>query len=133
MLMSGLLSILPPTPSLTSPPLARALQVMRDYCKYADAFIGHWRVDDSGYRDPCVRSLFRPMLNLFHGERGSKKWKSTVDEVLKQDPGTLSEVRVVGLVGLVGLVGRCSFESCCARLPAGGVGSCLRCGDCLAR
>lgn len=67
-------------------------QVIADYCRYADVFVGRWAVTDT-YRDPCIRTLARPILNLFHGERGSKKWKQAVDKLLKKDPRTLSEVR----------------------------------------
>jgi hypothetical protein len=40
-------------------------------------------VKDDGYHDPNIRVLVRPILNLFHGDRGGKKWKNAVDGVLK--------------------------------------------------
>lgn len=38
---------------------------------------------DDGYHDPNIRVLVRPILNLFHGDRGGKKWKNAVDGALK--------------------------------------------------
>jgi hypothetical protein len=40
-------------------------------------------VKDDGYQDPNIRVLVRPILNLFHGDRGGKKWKNAVDGALK--------------------------------------------------
>jgi hypothetical protein len=40
-------------------------------------------VKDDGYHDPNIRVLVRPILNLFHGDRGGKKWKNAVDGALK--------------------------------------------------
>jgi hypothetical protein len=40
-------------------------------------------VKDDGYHDPNIRVMVRPILNLFHGDRGGKKWKSAVDGALK--------------------------------------------------
>jgi hypothetical protein len=40
-----------------------------------------------------VRTLIRPVLNLFHGERGGKRWKQAVDEALRtRHPATVSEL-----------------------------------------
>lgn len=36
--------------------------------------VGRWHVKDDGHRDPSVRTLLRPILNLFHGEQNCKKW-----------------------------------------------------------
>ena len=31
--------------------------------------MGHWAVKADGHCDPSVRTLMRPILNLFHGEK----------------------------------------------------------------
>lgn len=66
--------------------------MLRDYARYADSQVGRWQVKEDGHRDPSVRTLMKPILNLFHGEPGSKKWKNAVDGILKDNPSTLSEV-----------------------------------------
>ncbi|WIA28060.1 hypothetical protein OEZ86_010645 [Tetradesmus obliquus] len=66
-----------------SNPAVSRRQVIADYCKYADGIVGRWQVKDDGYHDPNIRVLVRPILNLFHGDRGGKKWKNAVDGALK--------------------------------------------------
>ena len=58
-------------------------QVLENYGKYADAMIGKWLVRDNGQKNPNVRTVFKPLLNMFHGERGSKRWKQAVDAKFK--------------------------------------------------
>jgi hypothetical protein len=58
-------------------------QVLEQYGKYADAMIGKWLVRDNGQKNPNVRTVFKPLLNMFHGERGSKRWKQAVDGKFK--------------------------------------------------
>ena len=58
---------------------------MRDYAAYADPLIGRWSAQHTdGHKDPGVRLLVKPLLNLFHGEAGSKRWKNAVDGLLKE-------------------------------------------------
>lgn len=59
------------------------MQVFEEYAKYGDAVIGKWFVRESGQKNPSVRTVFKPLLNMFHGERGSKKWKQAVDSKFK--------------------------------------------------
>ena len=59
------------------------LQVFEEYAKYGDAMIGKWLVRPNGQKNPNVRTVFKPLLNMFHGERGSKRWKQTVDAKFK--------------------------------------------------
>jgi hypothetical protein len=42
-----------------------------------------WQVKDDGHRDPNLRVLVKPLLNLFHGDRGNKRWKNLIDAELK--------------------------------------------------
>jgi hypothetical protein len=70
------------------------LQVIADYCKYADNMIGRWYVKPDGHANPSVRTVLKPLLNLFHGERNGKRWKAAVDQYLLNHPSTktLTEV-----------------------------------------
>ncbi|DBB08093.1 TPA: hypothetical protein ACH3X3_008292 [Trebouxia sp. C0006] len=67
----------------TSNPAISRRQVLEKYGKYADAMIGKWLVRDNGQKNPNVRTVFKPLLNMFHGERGSKRWKQAVDGKFK--------------------------------------------------
>jgi hypothetical protein len=71
------------------------LQVIDRYCKYADGMIGRWYVKDDGHKAPNVRALVRPLLNLFHGEKMSKRWKTEIDLVLLKKPGPQSVTEVM--------------------------------------
>jgi hypothetical protein len=66
------------------------VQVIKDYCSYADGMIGRWSAKDDGYMSPNVRTLVKPLLNLFHGERNGKRWKAEIDRVLLEKPGPAS-------------------------------------------
>ena len=58
-------------------------QVLEDYAIYGDSVLGKWFVRDNGQKNPNVRTVFKPLLNMFHGERGSKRWKQVVDAKFK--------------------------------------------------
>ena len=45
--------------------------------------IGKWLIRDNGQKNPNVRTVFKPLLNMFHGARGSKRWKQAVDAKFK--------------------------------------------------
>lgn len=68
------------------------MQVIEEYSKYADAMFGRWHVKADGHQSPNARALIKPFLNMFHGAKGCKKWKSTVDGILLRKPVTVSEV-----------------------------------------
>ena len=48
-----------------------------------------WAVDER--RQPSLRTLVKPVLNLFHGEKHGRKWKAVIDQELKTAT-TLSEL-----------------------------------------
>lgn len=50
-----------------------------------------WGIKPDGHRSPSVRALVKPLLGLFHGEPGCKRWKNAVDALLKADPATVGE------------------------------------------
>lgn len=58
-------------------------QVLEDYAVYGDSVLGKWFVRPNGQKNPNVRTVFKPLLNMFHGERGSKRWKQAVDTKFK--------------------------------------------------
>lgn len=74
--------------------ICHTLQVIESYCKYADSMVGRWSVKDDGYQTPSLRVLLKPLYNMFHGERGGRKWKAAMDESLRTDPSitTLTEL-----------------------------------------
>ena len=59
------------------------LQVLQDYAQYGDAMVGRYGIRPDGTPSPNVRTLVKPLLNLFHGERGCKRWKQAVDSELR--------------------------------------------------
>lgn len=48
-------------------------------------------MNDSSKENPNVRTLTIPLLNLFHGEPGTRKWKQVLDKVLR-DSKSVGEV-----------------------------------------
>ena len=58
-------------------------QVLEEYAKHGAAAIGKWFVRDSRQKNPNVRTVFKPLLNMFHGARGSKHWKQLIDAKFK--------------------------------------------------
>lgn len=62
---------LPLSPSSYSPPSPHPIR---------------WAIKEDGHREPNARTLLKPVLNLFHGERGSKRWKAAMDAALKDAP-----------------------------------------------
>jgi len=40
-------------------------------------------VKADGHQDPNIRLLVKPLLNLFHGDKGGRRWKNAVDGALK--------------------------------------------------
>jgi tRNA-dihydrouridine synthase A len=71
------------------------LQVIERYCKYADGMVGRWFVNGNGYKSPSIRTLVKPLLNLFHGEKRNKHWKAKIDQVLLEKPGPQSVTEVM--------------------------------------
>ncbi|KAG2489199.1 hypothetical protein HYH03_012224 [Edaphochlamys debaryana] len=73
-------------------PATSRREVIAAYREYAESMHGRWSVKADGHHDPSVRTLMRPLLNLFRGEGGCKRWKAAVDEVLKAGAGSIGEV-----------------------------------------
>ncbi|KAL6764649.1 dihydrouridine synthase-domain-containing protein [Haematococcus lacustris] len=66
--------------------------VLKDYCAYTDRVTQHFSAQEGGSKAAAVRMMMKPLLNLFHGEKGSKRWKAEVDTVLKGNPSSLAAV-----------------------------------------
>lgn len=72
-------------------PAASRRDVLERYAAYAADAHGRFGVKKDGYANPSVRAMFKPLLNLFHGEPRSKAWKQAVDSEMKRSvklPGT---------------------------------------------
>lgn len=71
------------------------LQVLQDYCKYADGVIGKWAnggPESKGHVSPNVRAVAKPLLGMFMGQRGSRRWKQAMDEAFRRNPATLTQL-----------------------------------------
>ncbi|KAJ9531837.1 hypothetical protein QJQ45_021989 [Haematococcus lacustris] len=75
-----------------SNPCSCRRQVLKDYCAYTDRVTQHFSDQEGGSKAAAVRMMMKPLLNLFHGEKGSKRWKAEVDTVLKGNPSSLAAV-----------------------------------------
>ncbi|CAL8471488.1 g11030 [Coccomyxa elongata] len=67
-------------------------EVLAKYVEYADAVVGRYGVKPDGSRMPNVRTVARPLLNLFVGEPSGRKWRHLLDVALLKKPATISEV-----------------------------------------
>ncbi|KAK9829203.1 hypothetical protein WJX72_004471 [[Myrmecia] bisecta] len=56
--------------------------VLEEYGRYGDSMVGRF-MDNGKIRAPNVRTIVKPLLNMFHGEPGCKKWKQALDKALK--------------------------------------------------
>lgn len=55
--------------------------------------VARWQIKEDGHKDPNLRVLAKPLLNLFHGDRGCKRWKNAMDAELKhQRHGTMRSI-----------------------------------------
>lgn len=74
--------------------------MLEDYARYGDAVLGKWGTKRDGSKVPNVKALIKPLLGIFHGERGTKRWKQELDRILKDAPKrpelTVSQVLEVG-------------------------------------
>lgn len=66
--------------------------MLAKYVEYADAVVGRYGVKPDGSRMPNVRTVARPLLNLFVGEPSGRKWRHLLDVALLKKPATISEV-----------------------------------------
>lgn len=77
---------------------AFALQVLGRYGEYGDAILGRFGVKDDGHKIPNVRAVVKPLIGLFYGEAGGKRWRNALDQMLLKKPATVSEVIQVSVL-----------------------------------
>lgn len=82
----------------SNPAISRR-QVLKDYAVIADSRIGTFGKDSKGKSHPSLRVLIKPVLNLFHGEMGCKKFKQQIDTHLKT-ASTVTELFEKSVVGI---------------------------------
>ena len=68
------------------------LQVLARYGDYGDAILGRFGVKEDGNRIPNVRAVIKPLIGLFYGEAGGRRWRNAIDQALLRKPATVSEV-----------------------------------------
>jgi tRNA-dihydrouridine synthase len=68
---------------------ARA-QVLERYAAYGDGVLGCWGARPDGSRAPGVRALAKPLLGLFHGEPGGRRFRCALEDGLRRKPASLS-------------------------------------------
>lgn len=78
-----------------SNPATSRRQVLRDYAAYGDAVLGKFTNADTAAKHPNVRTVVKPILGLFHGAKGGKRFRNRLDSWLnqhaKRDDATVSE------------------------------------------
>jgi tRNA-dihydrouridine synthase A len=72
------------------------LQVLTQYAAYGDAVLGRFGRKPDGTTTPNVRVVVKPLLGLFHGEPGGRRWRQMLDAALLGRPALVSEVIQVG-------------------------------------
>jgi tRNA-dihydrouridine synthase A len=66
-------------------------EVLRRYAEYGDAVLGRFGSKEGGaVRYPGVRAVAKPLLGLFHGSPGGRRWRNVLDQELLKKPATLS-------------------------------------------
>lgn len=76
-------------------------QVLWAYAAYADGVQGRFGASRGGDTFPNLRTLTNPLLNMFHGQRGGKKWKQAVDEALRRKSVATVSQLLAETLGLV--------------------------------
>ncbi|GMH32913.1 hypothetical protein BSKO_00747 [Bryopsis sp. KO-2023] len=75
-----------------SNPAISRYQALLDYAAIADSRIGSGGIDSKGKSHPSMRVLVKPALNMFHGQKGCKKFKQAVDKHLIAGVPTVTEL-----------------------------------------
>lgn len=85
--------------------------MLERYAAYGDAVLGRWGARKDGSPVPGVRAVAKPLLGLFHGEPGGRRFRVALEDGLSRKPATLSALLqarsgVAGLLGFVCIGGR---------------------------
>ena len=51
------------------------------YGEYGDSILGRFGVKDDGHKVPNVRAIVKPLIGLFYGEVGGRRWRNAIDRV----------------------------------------------------
>lgn len=78
------------------------VQVLAQYAQYADKAVGQFGTKPDGTPAPGVRVVLKPLLALFHGEKGCKLWKRALDAGMKT-PASASQLIKVGYLPACGI------------------------------
>lgn len=73
------------------------LQVLETYISYAESVIGRFGTKSDGGPVPTMRSTVKPLLALFHGEKGCKAWKRSLDGSMNAGGSVSAAIRVSSL------------------------------------
>jgi len=65
-------------------PMPNRRELLRQYVAFGDAVVGRFGQNAEGHQYPNVRAVVKPLLALFHGERGNKRWKQRLDFILRE-------------------------------------------------
>ncbi|KAK9841940.1 hypothetical protein WJX81_000054 [Elliptochloris bilobata] len=65
-------------------------EVLERYAVYGDSVLGRWGVRQDGSLVPGVRAVAKPLLGLFHGEPGGRRFRVALEHGLRKKPATLS-------------------------------------------
>lgn len=66
-------------------------EVLQKYAEYGDGVLGRFGSKEGGaVRYPSVRTVAKPLLGLFHGSPGGRRWRNVLDQELLKKPATLS-------------------------------------------
>eukprot|EP00884_Botryococcus_braunii_P005869 jgi/Botrbrau1/15283/Bobra.97_1s0009.2 len=58
-------------------------QVLEQYSVYGDSMVGRWGRRPDGAVQPGVRSIIIPILGMFHGQPGARRWRQAIDQELR--------------------------------------------------
>lgn len=71
------------------------VQVLEQYAHYAQSAVGRFGSKPDGSPAPGVRPLIKPLLALFHGEKGCRLWKRTLDAGMNSPASAAEIIQVV--------------------------------------
>ena len=74
--------------------------MLEAYGRYGDSVAGRFGTTPKGGRAPSQRAVLKPLLALFHGDAGCKRWKQALDKHAKSAPSVSAaiQVRMLALV-----------------------------------
>ena len=71
--------------------------MLEEYGRYGDAVVGRFGTTPKGGKAPSVRAVLKPLLALFHGDQGCKRWKQALDKQAKSAPCVSAGIKVCQL------------------------------------